>query len=120
ALTPIATPGHTAGALSWQWQSCDRQQSCKTIVYADSLTAVSSDDYRFSDHPANLAAFRASIERVAGLGSCDILLTPHPSASGMRDKLVSGDLTGAPRCADYAAGLEVRLDERLFKEAGPE
>ena len=80
-LTAIATPGHTPGALTWHWESCEGGV-CRTIVYADSLTPVSRDDYRFSDHPAYLAAFRASIAKVAAL-DCEILLTPHPSASDM-------------------------------------
>ena len=49
-LTAMATPGHTPGALSWRWESCDGGV-CRTMVYADSLTPVSRDDYRFSDHP---------------------------------------------------------------------
>ena len=46
-LTAMATPGHTPGALSWRWGSCDGGV-CRTIVYADSLTPVSRDDYRFT------------------------------------------------------------------------
>src|SRR6478672_6987278 len=84
-LTAIATPGHTPGALSWRWVSCDGGV-CRTIVYADSLTPVSRDDYRFSDHPATVAAFRASIAKVAS-SLCEILLTPHPSVSHMRERL---------------------------------
>ena len=114
-LHGFATPGHTPGALSWQWQSCEGDR-CKTIVYADSLTPVSGDSYRFSDHPAYLAQFRASLDKVGAL-QCDILLAPHPSASGMRDKLLAGDLAGPPRCKDYAEGLRGKLDERIVKEA---
>ena len=84
-LTAIATPGHTPGALSWRWVSCDGGV-CRTIVYADSLTPVSNDKYRFSDHPAYLAAFRASIAKIAA-SPCEILLTPHPSASDMPNRL---------------------------------
>lgn len=114
ALTAIATPGHTAGALSWQWTSCEND-ACKAIVYADSLSAVSSDEYRFRDHPALVAAFRSSLERIAGL-ECAILLTPHPSASGMRARLLNGALSGEPGCQAYAAGNERRLEERLARE----
>ncbi|WEK47214.1 MAG: subclass B3 metallo-beta-lactamase [Candidatus Andeanibacterium colombiense] len=117
ALTPMATPGHTPGALSWSWTSCEGDV-CKAIAYVDSLSPISSDDYRFSDHPDYLAAFRASIARVAAL-KCDILLTPHPSASGMREKLLAGDLAGAPTCAAYAAGLTKKLDARLAQEVAP-
>lgn len=112
----VATPGHTPGALSWWWESCDGAD-CKTIVYADSLTPVSRDDYRFTDHPEYLAAFRASIAKVTAL-ECDILLTPHPSASGMRDKLMAGDLSAGTTCRAYADALGKRLDTRLAEEAG--
>ena len=44
--------------------------------------AISNDTYRFSDHPAFLAAFRASIAKIAA-SPCEILLTPHPRASHM-------------------------------------
>lgn len=116
ALTALATPGHTAGALSWQWTSCENDD-CKAIVYADSLSAVSRDGYRFSDHPALVAGFRSSLERIAGL-DCTILLTPHPSAGGMRARLLEGALSGEPGCRAYAAGNERRLEERLAQEGG--
>jgi metallo-beta-lactamase class B len=90
---------------------------CRTIVYADSLTPVSRDDYRFSDHPAYLAAYRASIARIAA-SPCEILLTPHPSASGMRDRLALGKpLLDPDGCKTYAAALTKQLDQRLAKEA---
>lgn len=114
-LHAIATPGHTPGALSWQWQSCEGTV-CKTIIEADSLTPVSSDGYRFSDHPRTVSHFRRSLARVAAL-RCDILLSPHPSASHMRDRLLKGDLTDPGACKAYAAGLEKQLDARLAKEA---
>ncbi len=114
-LTATATPGHTAGALTWRWGSC-QGGVCRQIVYADSLTPVSAPSYRFSDHPAWLAAYRASIAKVAAL-DCDILLTPHPSASHMIDRLALGKTPENPNsCRDYAAGLTRQLDERLAKE----
>lgn len=114
-LIATATPGHTAGAISWHWGSC-QGGVCRQIVYADSLTAVSGPAYRFSDHPAWVAAFRASIAKVAGL-PCDILLTPHPSASDMVSRLALGQALDDPNaCRDYAAGLTKALDERLAKE----
>lgn len=114
-LTAIATPGHTLGALTWHWESC-KGGICRHIVYADSLTPVSRDDYRFSDHPPYLAAFRASIAKVAGL-DCDILLTPHPSASDMIKRFALAKVDGPNQCRDYAAGLTKGLDARLAKEA---
>lgn len=116
ALTAVATPGHTPGALSWNWTSCDGGV-CRRIVYADSLTAVGRDGYRFADHPAELAGFRASLAKVAAL-DCEILLTPHPSASNMVERLGGrAPLENRNACRDYAAKLAKQLDERLAKEA---
>ncbi|WP_082336988.1 subclass B3 metallo-beta-lactamase [Porphyrobacter sp. AAP60] len=116
AITAIATPGHTLGAMSWQWQSCD-EGACITIVYADSLSPVSADVYRFTDHPEYVAMFRRGIARLDPI-ACDLLLTPHPSASAMRARL-AGDAPwidpGA--CQAYAAMATMRLDNRLAKEA---
>ena len=116
-FTAIETPGHTPGALTWQWESCDDAGECVTIVYADSLSAISSDDYRFSDHPDYVEAFRDGLARLMEL-DCDILLTPHPSSSGMRDKLLAGDLTSGMNCAEYAELMDTRLSRRLAEEAG--
>ena len=115
ALKGFATPGHTPGALSWQWQSCDGDD-CKTIVYADSLTPVSSDSYKFTDHTDVVAAFNASLVRIASL-RCDILFSPHPSASGLRDRLLAGSLVDTTACFKYANDLKKKLDARLAKEA---
>jgi metallo-beta-lactamase class B len=115
-LTAIATPGHTAGALSWRWVGCDGGV-CRTIVYADSLSPVSNGSYRFSDHPVSVAAFRASIAKIAA-SPCEILLTPHPSASDMRTRLAAGKpLLDPDACRNYAAQLTRNLDARLAKEA---
>jgi len=113
-LTGVATPGHTPGAMSWHWVSCDGGV-CRSVVYADSLSPVSRDDYRFSDHPAYLAAYRRSIDRIAAL-DCDILLTPHPSASGMFERFANKSMEAPNACRAYAARLSKQLDERLAKE----
>jgi metallo-beta-lactamase class B len=116
SVTAFATPGHTAGATSFTWESCDEAGDCRVIAYADSLSPVSADDYRFSDHPDYVSRYRESIARIAG-ADCDILLTPHPSASAMRDKLVAGDLASGMTCQEYAASIAARLDARLAQEA---
>lgn len=116
-LTAMTTPGHTPGALSWRWESCDGAV-CRTMVYADSLSPVSRDDYRFLDHPDYLAAYRASIAKIAAT-RCEILLTPHPSASAMKERMTGKQPLFDPAgCRNYAAGLTRKLDERLAKEAG--
>lgn len=114
----IATPGHTPGAMTWQWESCEGDV-CKTIVYADSMSPISRDDYRFSDHPDYLAGFRAGIARLRDL-DCDILLTPHPSHSKMVERSTTGSFEGGMSCAEYADSKTRALDERLAKEKAGE
>jgi metallo-beta-lactamase class B len=115
-LTAMTTPGHTEGATTWHWGSCDGGV-CRQIVYADSLTPVSAPTYRFTDHPLKVSEFRASIARVAKL-DCDILLTPHPGASNMPQRLGLGrPLLDTNACRNYAESLTKQLDDRLAKEA---
>jgi len=117
-LLAFPTPGHTPGALSWRWQSCEGE-ACQEIVYADSLSPVSDDGYRFSDHAFYLRSYRDGLARLrmnGGMG-CNILLTPHPSASGMRDKLLASDVAAEPTCTAYADSITARLDARLVEEA---
>jgi metallo-beta-lactamase class B len=114
-ITGIATPGHTIGAMSWQWESCD-VGGCHTIVYADSLSPVSADAYRFTDHPEYVAMFRKGIARLRPL-ECTMLLTPHPSASDMIARARTGTFARGMSCAAYADSKTGALDERLAKEA---
>ena len=116
-LTAIATPGHSPGGTSWRWTSCENGK-CLDIVYADSISAVSADEYRFSDHPEYVAPLRATISRVAAIKPCDILITPHPSASALFERLVGEMPLVRPNgCAEYAVGAKTRLENRLAKES---
>lgn len=116
ALTSHATHGHTAGSTSWSWQSCEGGD-CRRIVYADSLTAVGPPTYRFSNQPLLVARFRAAFGRVAAL-ECDILITPHPSASNVFERLAGrAPLSDPSACRRYAESARGRLDERLAREA---
>lgn len=114
-LTAHATPGHTPGSTTWSWRSCEGAD-CKRVVYADSVSAVSADDYRFSDHPAYLALFRRSLDTIAAL-DCDLLLTPHPGASTFFERL-AGDapLMNPESCRNYADYGRERLETRLQEE----
>lgn len=124
ALTAHATPGHTSGATTWSWRSCDDAGQCRAMVYADSLTAFSDKVYRYSDdaaHPGALAAFRRSFETIAAL-PCDILITPHPSASGMFERIgpqASKPLVDDGACRAYAAAAAAKLETRLEQERAP-
>lgn len=85
AITAHATPGHTPGAMSWSWKSCEAGR-CLDVVYADSLNPVSDDGYRYTRHPKLLESFRAAIEKFAEL-PCDVALASHPGAIDLAGKL---------------------------------
>jgi len=115
------TPGHTPGGTSWSWRSCEGPR-CLDFVYADSLTPVSADGYKYTGGPM-VPAFEqafATLEKIP----CDILLTPHPGASGMLEKLAARD-GGKPdafvvpgACKAYVASARKNLAARLATESG--
>jgi metallo-beta-lactamase class B len=127
AVTAHHTPGHTPGATTWSWRSCERDV-CLDIVYADSLNAVSAPGFRFTGdatHPSIVASFERSIELVASL-PCDVLLAVHPGFSRMHEALVSrGASPGAApvkdpgACRAYASDARSRLERRVAQERLP-
>lgn len=117
ALTAHATPGHTPGSTSWTWDACEAGR-CLGLVYADSLTAYTDDQYRYVDHPDSVAALRASIAAVSAL-PCDLLLTPHPDASLLWERVGRGakaPLIDAGACRRYGERSTAFLEKRLAKE----
>ena len=124
-VTAHATPGHTAGSMSWTWQSCE-DGKCLAMVFASSLNPIAADGYRFSDprHRSTVAAFRRTFNVVRAL-PCDILLTAHPDQSGGDVKFAEFRRSPRPNpfidphaCRAYADTLEAALDARLAKEKG--
>lgn len=114
-LIPLETPGHTPGSLSWNWWSCEKTD-CRLLVYMDSLTPVSSGNYRFSDHPDYVSTFEKSLSDLAK-APCDVLLTPHPSASKMLDRMQSdAGLATKADCSWYPEAAAMRLRKRLGDE----
>lgn len=114
AVTRHDTPGHAPGGNTWRWTSCEAE-TCVTIVYVDSMTPVSEPDYRFSDHPAYLTAFRRSIAKVRAL-DCDILVSAHPEFSDLFERQAAGSLVDADSCREYADKATARLEKRLAQE----
>lgn len=115
SLTPHMTPSHTYGGTSWTWQSCEKSK-CMTLAYVDSLSAVSAEGYRFTDHSERVAPFRATFVRVAAL-KYDVLITPHPGVSNLFERLSGKEpLVDPDACRRLVAAMRKRLDERLAKE----
>lgn len=116
-IRAIYTPGHTPGGTSWTWESC-ALGTCNQVVYADSLTAVSADGYRYSAGPAANQLIE-SADRISLL-DCDILLSPHPFFFGMQDKLErrgeGNPFVNNVACAIYAETILDWLEQRLQAE----
>jgi len=124
ALTAHYTPGHTPGATTWTWRSCEGDR-CLDIAYADSLNSISAPGFRFTgdaSHPSLVSTFEHSIEVVAAL-PCDIMLAVHPGLSPLYDRLRQrGAAEGTEpvvdpeACRAYAAGARERLERRIEEE----
>jgi metallo-beta-lactamase class B len=121
SVTAHLTAGHTPGGTSWSWDACEANR-CLRVVYVDSQTPISADGFRFSDHPELVAAFRTGLQTLRRL-RCEILLTPHPGASSLWERLAAGDagnanaLVDQTACARYAERASAQLDRRLSSES---
>jgi metallo-beta-lactamase class B len=119
ALTMHWTGGHAPGGTSWTWQSCD-SAGCVQVVYADSQTPVSADGYRFTEGKA-VAEFERAHARIESL-ACDLLVTPHPDASRLWQRVEARNnggrsaLIDREACRRYVASARQRLRERLELE----
>jgi metallo-beta-lactamase class B len=121
-LTAHLTPGHTPGSTAWTWQSCEKDQ-CRNIVYADSLTAVSTDGFHFTGdatHPDISSSFRASIAKLAAL-PCDVIVSTHPGFTDTFDKLAkrtpgNNTFVAPGGCKTLADASARNLEERIATE----
>lgn len=126
ALTMHLTPGHTPGGTSWTWISCEGSV-CRHMVYADSLTPISSDGFRFSsrsDYPEAASGFEKSFVFLETT-PCDVLMTPHPEASGLwhrldlRQKGTDPDpMVNPEACRQLAQQGREAWQKRLSEERG--
>jgi metallo-beta-lactamase class B len=122
ALVAHFTGGHTPGGTSWSWRACEGAR-CLNMVYADSQTPVSADDFLFTRHPSAIADFEHGFAILEAL-PCDVLLTPHPDASRLWARVAARDagspdaLVDAGACRAYAAAARDRLKRRIASETG--
>lgn len=122
-LRVIPTPGHTPGGTTWTWESCEADK-CLTMVYADSLSPVASPGFRFSDGGDSGAGadLKRSIARLEKL-PCDVLITPHPNASGFMERIANRPASNPQgikddtQCRKYAEAADAALTARLAEES---
>lgn len=141
ALTAHATAGHTPGGTTWTWVACEQASDtgasgargpgarrCFNVVYADSQTPVAARGFSFArsrTYPGVLDDFARGQAVLEGL-RCDVLLTPHPEASGLwarvdarRDTTEAGPadaLVDPDACRRYAAAARERVTRRVAEE----
>lgn len=107
-------PGHTPGSVAWTWTDT-RDGEPLRIAYVDSLSAPG---YRLQGNPRYprlIDDYRRSFDVVRAL-PCDLLLTPHPGASGWDYAAGAAAGANALSCAAYADGAETRFDAQLAQE----
>jgi len=123
ALTAHFTPGHTPGGTTWSWRSCEGDR-CLDLVYADSETPVSADGFSFTSnatYPNAVADFERGFAALEGM-TCDLLITPHPTASALWDRVAARDagnrdaLVDPQACRRYAANARQQLANRIATE----
>lgn len=123
-VTAHLTPGHTPGGTSWTWRSCEGSR-CLDMVYADSVTPVSADGFKFThsqEYPSAIQDFEKSIAFLSAV-HCDILLTTHPDVSRLwsrvdgRQKGIEPDpMIEAGACRQLADGAREQLRQRIAAE----
>ena len=123
ALTAHFTPGHTPGGTSWTWRSCEGSR-CLDLVYADSQSPISSPSFLFTrstTYPTALADFERSYAMLEHV-RCDILVSPHPGASALFERIAARESGGLPAlvdqdaCRRYAATFREALAQRVATE----
>jgi len=124
SVTAHLTPGHTPGGTSWTWKSCEGDV-CHDIVYADSLTPVSSKVFRFTNsraYPHVLDDFEKSFKFLETT-PCDILITVHPGMSKLWDRVEARQRGTTPdpmvnpgACRELEATARAQLRQRIDEE----
>ena len=92
------------------------------MVYADSLTAVSAPNYKFTHHPELLKGFEKSYAFLEST-LCDILITTHPEISALwerRDRRKQGGkpdpMVDSSACRTLAGNARQQLQNRIQSE----
>ncbi|HEX5663665.1 MAG TPA: subclass B3 metallo-beta-lactamase, partial [Xanthomonadaceae bacterium] len=114
ALTVHFTPGHTPGSMSWAWTDT-RDGKPVRIAYADSLSAPGYVLLGNPRLPQLVDDYRRAFDAVRGL-PCDVLLTPHPDATGWTPGDAAAPHAIPTTCRSYADKAEQAFDAQLDKQ----
>lgn len=112
AFTAHFTPAHTPGSLSWTWTDAKAGKPLR-IAYVDSLSAPGYQLVGNARYPHIVDDYRRGFAAVRAL-PCDLLLTPHPEASGW--KLGESTAPTTLTCRAYADRAERTFDKTLAEQ----
>lgn len=113
-LTAHFTPGHTPGSTSWTWTDT-RDGKPLRIAYADSLSAPDYELVGNPRYPHIVDDYRRTFAKVRAL-PCDLLLTPHPGASGWTPENAGAPHPEPMSCRAYADQAERNFDAQLKQQ----
>lgn len=113
-LVAHSTPAHTEGSTTWSWPE-QLDGSTVTMVYADSLTAPGYTLVGDEALPGIVADFRRGFARLREL-RCDVLVTPHPEASHLFERMRASTLVDSGACRDYATRAEQALERSIARQ----
>lgn len=109
SLTPVFTPGHTAGCTSWTMTGMDAGQR-RRIVFPCSMTVAGNQLFGNPGYPGIVADYRATFPKMAAIPA-DIVLPAHPEGADILSR-------GARRAAgDKDAFVAPGLLARMTAEA---
>ena len=114
ALTGHFTPGHTPGSTSWTWTDT-RDGKPLRIAYVDSLSAPGYALIGNARFPRIVETYLRTFDTVRAL-PCDLLLTPHPDASGWTPADAANPHPQPMTCRAYADGAQAKFDAELAKQ----
>jgi len=124
SITAQLTPGHTPGGTSWTWRSCEGE-ICHDMVYADSLTPVSAEGFRFTNNRTYQRAlddFEKSFHFLETT-RCDLLITTHPDMSDLWERVEArrrgakpDPMVNSGACRELAASARAQLRQRIAQE----
>lgn len=106
-------PGHTPGSMAWTWLD-RRNGETVEVAYVDSLTAPGYRLLENPRYPKIVHDFRLTFAKVRDL-PCDLLLTPHPGASGWEygNKAVQSKPMD---CKDYSVQALRQLEKQINEQ----
>lgn len=118
-FTAHFTPAHTPGSTSWTWTDAaidgPRAGQPLRIAYVDSLSAPGYDLVDNPRYPNIVADYRRGFAAVRVL-PCDLLITPHPDASGWTPANTAAPHAEPMTCRAYADRAERALDKLLDEQ----